>query len=88
MKKAYSLTSKREFNDVINKGQKFRSQYLFISTVKADDFKKETIENVAMKEGLGNQAVLRSEEMVGINLQEILMNPGGKNDLILIVLSI
>jgi protein involved in polysaccharide export with SLBB domain len=52
-------------------------------TVKADGFKKETIENVAMKEGLGNQAVLRSEEMVGINLQEILLNPGGKNDLIL-----
>ncbi len=52
-------------------------------TVKADDFKKETLESVAMKEGLGNQAVLRSEEMVGINLQEILLNPGGKNDLIL-----
>jgi protein involved in polysaccharide export with SLBB domain len=52
-------------------------------TVKADGFKKETIVNVAMKEGLGNQAVLRSEEMVGINLQEILLNPGGKNDLIL-----
>jgi protein involved in polysaccharide export with SLBB domain len=52
-------------------------------TVNADGFKKETIENVAMKEGLGSQAIVRSEEMVGINLQEILLNPGGKDDLIL-----
>lgn len=52
-------------------------------TVNADAFKKETIENVAMKEGLGSQAIVRSEEMVGINLQEILLNPGGKDDLIL-----
>jgi protein involved in polysaccharide export with SLBB domain len=63
--------------------QKALSKDEATETVKADDFKKETIENVAMKEGLGNQAVLRSEEMVGINLQEILLNPGGKNDLIL-----
>jgi protein involved in polysaccharide export with SLBB domain len=52
-------------------------------TVKADEFKKETIENVALKEGLGTEAAVRSEEMVGIDLGEILMNPGGKNDLIL-----
>lgn len=53
-------------------------------TVNDDGFKKETIENVAMKEGLGSQAIVRSEEMVGINLQEILLNPGGKDDLILL----
>ncbi len=52
-------------------------------TVKADDFKKETIENMAQKVQLGNQASLRSEEMVGIDLEAILLNPGGDEDLIL-----
>ena len=56
MKKAYSLTSKREFNDVINKGQKFRSQYLFISTVKSDDFKV----GISVPKKLGN-AVFRNK---------------------------
>jgi protein involved in polysaccharide export with SLBB domain len=52
-------------------------------TVKADNFKKETIENMAQKVQFGNQASLRSEEMVGIDLEAILLNPGGDEDLIL-----
>ena len=55
MNRNYSLKSKREFNDVINKGQKLRSQYLFISTVKADDFKV----GISVPKKLGN-AVFRN----------------------------
>jgi protein involved in polysaccharide export with SLBB domain len=51
-------------------------------TVKADGFKKETIENMAQRVQLGNQAILRSEEMVGIDLEAILLNPYGNEDLI------
>lgn len=48
----------------------------------ADDFRKETIEEIVEADST-EEFVIRTKEMVGIDLVAILNNPGGKNDLIL-----
>ncbi|SNS23015.1 protein involved in polysaccharide export, contains SLBB domain of the beta-grasp fold [Belliella buryatensis] len=48
----------------------------------ADDFRKETIEEIVEGDST-EEFVIRTKEMVGIDLVAILNNPGGKNDLIL-----
>ena len=56
MKKLYSLKSSNDFNKVINNGNKLRSKYLFISTMKSDDFKV----GISVPKKLGN-AVFRNK---------------------------
>ena len=55
MKKEYSLTSSREFDLVINRGKKLRTKFLFISTMKANEFKV----GISIPKKLGN-AVFRN----------------------------
>jgi len=47
-----------------------------------DDFRKETIESLVNEEG-EETIRIKTKEMIGINLSEIMANPGGANDLII-----
>ncbi|UJP63376.1 SLBB domain-containing protein [Mongoliitalea daihaiensis] len=50
--------------------------------LQADDFRKETIEEISESETMKNSPI-RTTEMVGIDLLAIINNPGSNNDLIL-----
>ncbi|WP_373493788.1 SLBB domain-containing protein [Aquiflexum sp.] len=47
-----------------------------------DDFRRETIENLVNEDG-EEVIKIKTQEMIGINLSEIMVNPGGPNDLII-----
>jgi protein involved in polysaccharide export with SLBB domain len=49
----------------------------------ADDFRKNTIETILSSDGDAVESLIRTQEMVGIDLIGILQNPGGSKDLIL-----
>ncbi|MFD2036807.1 SLBB domain-containing protein [Belliella marina] len=49
----------------------------------ADDFRQETLENLNQMDENLERIKVKTREMVGIDLGEILKNPGGHNDLIL-----
>jgi protein involved in polysaccharide export with SLBB domain len=51
-------------------------------TLKVDEFRKETIENILVEETT-QQVTIRTTEMIGIDLEEIMKNPSSPTNLIL-----
>ncbi|MCH7414638.1 SLBB domain-containing protein [Belliella sp. R4-6] len=49
----------------------------------ADDFRKETLENLSSRDSSLTRIKVNTREMVGIDLKAIIDNPGGNSDLIL-----
>ena len=48
-----------------------------------DDFRKETIESLISKDDTLNRDIIKTQEMIGINLLQIIQNPGSEYDLII-----